>query len=109
MTLLHKKQVQHIPGIPAHYSQQILELFQPLPKGTFLILFGSRAKGNYREGSDIDIAIQGKNITPKDRSAWLLKYETLNLPWKLDLVIYHHIKEPALVEHIDRVGIRILF
>ena len=97
-----------IPGISDPYSRQILELFQPLPRGVSLILFGSRAKGNYREGSDIDIAIQGKNVTPKNRGVWLLKYETLNLPWKLDLVIYQHIKEPALIEHIKRAGIRIL-
>ncbi|HBQ21962.1 MAG: hypothetical protein A2Z91_01210 [Deltaproteobacteria bacterium GWA2_38_16] len=100
--------MKNIPGIPNPHSQKILDLFWPLPKGSSLILFGSRAKGNYREGSDIDIAIQGKNIVSKDRTEWLLKYETLNLPWKLDLVIYRHIKEPALIEHIKRVGIRIL-
>ena len=99
---------QLIPGIPNHYGRQILELFQPLRKGTSLILFGSRAKGNYREGSDIDLAIKGADMTLKDRDRWLLKYETLNLPWKLDLVIYHHIKEPALLEHINRAGIQIL-
>ena len=97
-----------IAGIPNRYGYQILELFQPLRKGTSLILFGSRAKGNYREGSDIDIAIKGTDITPKDRDQWLLKYETLHLPWKLDLVIYHHIKEHALIEHINRTGIPIL-
>ena len=97
-----------IPGIPDPYGSQILDIFRPLQKGTSLILFGSRAKRNYREGSDIDVAIKGANITPKDRDHWLLKYEILNLPWKLDLVIYHHIKEPALIEHINRVGIRIL-
>ena len=101
-------QPQLIAGIPNHYSHKILNIFQPLHKGVSLILFGSRAKGKYREGSDIDIAIQGVGIALQDRDAWLLKYETLNLPWKLDLVIYHLIKEPALREHINRVGIRIL-
>ncbi len=108
MTPFPKKSVEMIPGIPHSMSDQILNLFRPLPKDTSLILFGSRAMGNYREGSDIDIAIQGTCITIKDRDTWLLKYETLNLPWKLDIVIYGHITESALIEHIDRVGIKIL-
>ena len=99
---------QIIPGIPNEYSHQILDIFRPLSKETSLILFGSRAKGNYREGSDIDLAIQGPHITLQDRDQWLLKYALLNLPWKLDLVIYHLIQEPAFIEHINRVGIRVL-
>lgn len=102
-----KTEPQIIPGIPNQYGRQILDVFRPLRKETSIILFGSRAKKKYREGSDIDIAIKGNHITPKDRDAWLLTYEALNLPWKLDLVIYHQIKEPALIEHINRVGIRL--
>ncbi|MBI2026836.1 MAG: nucleotidyltransferase domain-containing protein [Deltaproteobacteria bacterium] len=97
-----------ISGIEDQYAGQILDLFKPLPKGVGLILFGSRAKGNYREGSDIDIAITGDNVTLKDRDHWLLKYDNLNLPWKLDLVVYHLIEESALQSHIDRIGVRIL-
>ncbi len=97
-----------IHGIPDKYAEQILGLFKPFPKDAELILFGSRAKGNAREGSDIDVAIKGVSINLADRDHWLLKYDDLNLPWKLDLVIYNFIKEPALKEHIDRVGIRIL-
>lgn len=96
-----------IPGIENQYSHQILALFRPLKKEMSVILFGSRAKGNYREGSDIDIAIKGDTVTLKDRDRWLQKYETLNFPWKLDIVIYHFIKEGKLTEHIDRVGIKI--
>jgi len=97
-----------IPGIPDEYAEQILNLFKPLPKGAELVLFGSRAKGNAREGSDIDVAIKGTSVNLEDRDKWLLKYDDLNLPWKLDLVVYKLIKEPAFKEHIDRVGIRIL-
>ncbi|HLD75186.1 MAG TPA: nucleotidyltransferase domain-containing protein [Bdellovibrionota bacterium] len=97
-----------ISGIPDEYAKYILDLFRSLPQGAEIILFGSRAKGNAREGSDIDIAIKGKFITLEDRNTLLLKYDDLELPWKLDIVIYHLIKEPALKDHIDRAGIRIL-
>lgn len=93
-----------IPGIEDVYSNKIINIFQSLPSGTDVILFGSRAKGNYREGSDIDLALKGQTVSIDDRNYWLLAYSELNFPWILDLVIYEKIEEPALKEHIDRVG-----
>lgn len=96
-----------IPGIGEPYSHQIQKLLQGVPPTTEALLFGSRAKGNYREGSDIDIALKGRHATLDLRDELLNAYEELNLPWKLDLVIYEQIQEPALKEHIDRVGRRL--
>ena len=93
-----------IPGIPEPYSIKILELIATVSPDE-VILFGSRAKGNYREGSDIDLAIKGAHLTLEHRSSLQLKYPELNLPWKLDLVIYHLIEEPRLKEHIDQLGL----
>lgn len=95
---------QSIPGIVPSYSDLILNLFRSLPEGSEVILFGSRAKGNFREGSDIDLAIKGKRITQQHRDQCLVEYEDLYLPWRLDLVIYEFITESALREHIDRIG-----
>ncbi len=68
-------------------------------------IFGSRAKGNYKDGSDIDIAIKGDDLTFKDILHCTGKLEELNIPYKIDLLDYDKIKEPALKDHIDRVGI----
>ena len=69
------------------------------------ILYGSRAKGNYRNGSDIDLTLVGADL---DLST-LLKIENelddLFLPHKIDLSIFHKIENTDLVEHINRVGI----
>ena len=69
------------------------------------ILYGSRAKGNYRNGSDIDIALVGENL---DLTA-LFKIENeiddLLLPHKIDLSLFHKIENANLLEHIKRVGI----
>jgi predicted nucleotidyltransferase len=93
-----------IPGIEKKFSDSILELFQSLPAGCEIILFGSRSKGNYREGSDIDLALKGPAVSLEDRGRLLARYEDLYLPWKLDLVIYDLITDPALKNHIDRYG-----
>ena len=98
-----------IPGIEESYSNKILSLFKQFPKCQEVILFGSRAKGNFREGSDIDLALKGAELTLDLREEILEKYEALLLPWKLDIVIYSLIQEPALREHIDRVGQSLIF
>lgn len=69
------------------------------------VLYGSRAKGTYRNGSDIDITLHGSSL---DLSA-LMKIEhaldDLCLPYKIDLSIFHKIENPDLIEHITRVGV----
>jgi predicted nucleotidyltransferase len=71
------------------------------------IIFGSRAKGTYKPGSDVDIALKG-DLTFEDisRISYLLNEET-NMPYKFDILNYQTIKEPALTEHIDRIGIEL--
>jgi predicted nucleotidyltransferase len=85
----------------------IKEKLSSNPKVTEVILFGSRAKGNYKPGSDIDLAIKG-DVNLKDILSLLGKLDELNLPYKFDLIIFNHIQETELLEHIKRVG-KILF
>jgi len=66
------------------------------------IIFGSRAKGNYKKGSDIDIAVdQGEK-----KLSYLLNEET-NLPYFFDVVNRKKIKNKNLLEHIERAGVRL--
>jgi predicted nucleotidyltransferase len=69
-------------------------------------VFGSRAKGNYKNGSDVDIALKGEKITFKTISDinYELNEETL-MPYGFDILNYHTIQNPDLVEHIDRMGV----
>ncbi|GMQ30104.1 nucleotidyltransferase domain-containing protein [Algoriphagus confluentis] len=71
-------------------------------------IFGSRAKGNFRPGSDVDLALKGKNLDFETASkiGYILNEETL-MPYKFDVVNYHSIQEPELINHIDRVGIEV--
>ncbi|TFJ94186.1 nucleotidyltransferase family protein [Lentibacillus salicampi] len=72
------------------------------------VVFGSRALGNYKKGSDIDIAIKGSNVT--NHTAGQLS-ELLNeeypLPYFFDIVHYEGIKNEALIRHINEHGINI--
>jgi type I restriction enzyme S subunit len=82
--------------------QQVLETNPKIDKG---IIFGSRAKGTYKDGSDIDIAIKGVNLKLDDILTLKVKLDDWNLSYDIDLINYADIKEPALTDHIDRVGI----
>ncbi|MBE0492396.1 MAG: nucleotidyltransferase domain-containing protein [Sulfurospirillum sp.] len=63
------------------------------------IVFGSRAKGNYKKGSDVDLAIKGD----EKRLSYLLNEES-NLIYYFDVCNIEQIKNQKLKEHIQRVG-----
>ena len=68
------------------------------------ILYGSRAKGTYRNGSDIDLTLTGENLDLSTLFKIENEIDDLLLPYKIDLSIFHKIENPDLVEHINRVG-----
>ena len=68
------------------------------------ILYGSRAKGDYRAASDIDITLQGEQLDYAELVAIDNELDDLLLPYTIDLSLYHHIENPDLIEHIKRVG-----
>ena len=68
------------------------------------IIFGSRAKGTYSEGSDIDIAVIGNNISFNQLMDINIQIEDLGLLYKVDVIDYKNISTP-IGAHIDRVGL----
>lgn len=68
------------------------------------ILFGSRAKGTHKPGSDVDIALKGAGLTLNDLLTLSVALDELWIPLRVDLLLYNRIDEPALLDHIDRVG-----
>ncbi|WP_395947410.1 nucleotidyltransferase family protein [Caedibacter taeniospiralis] len=69
------------------------------------ILYGSRVKGNYRAGSDIDLTLKGKNLTLTDLFSLEEALDDLYLPYTFDLSIYTELNHSELKAHIDRIGI----
>ena len=69
-----------------------------------VLIFGSRAKGNYRPGSDIDLALVGDGITLRQRNEILNHIDDLGILYKIDLLDYNKIAGTPIGEHIDRVG-----
>ena len=92
-------------GIPESDLNALISELRKNKKITEIILFGSRAKGTFSNGSDIDIALKGSKLNLKDILDSKIGIDKLLLPYKIDLVIFKRIKEPALISHIKRVGV----
>jgi uncharacterized protein len=91
---LTKSELGHIVEAIARF-EEIVEV----------VVFGSRAKGNHKPGSDVDLAVKGDRITERTL-AQLADYlnEETPLPYFFDVVHYNRLDQQAVVDHIDRVG-----
>lgn len=86
--------------------ENIIAIIQQQPEVEEAIIFGSRAKDNYKNGSDVDIALKGTGVNHKTTGSisYVLNEETL-MPYKFDVLNYHTIANKDLVKHIDRAGV----
>jgi len=91
-------------GLPYNYILQINAVFNQYPAINEVVLFGSRAKGNYRDNSDIDLAIKGEDINLSTLQEIETKLEELYIPNAIDLLVFDNIKNLDLINHINRVG-----
>jgi len=91
-------------GLPDSLIEKINNILQNHSEVEEVLIYGSRAKGNYREGSDIDMVLKGELLTEDIRNRIFWEIDELNSPYTLDLSIYHQITSQELIQHIDRVG-----
>ena len=92
-------------GLKQDTINQINQVFSAYPEISKAIIYGSRAKGNYKPGSDIDLTLVADNINYHQLLEILNKIDDLLLPYFFDLSIFNSLNNPNLIEHIERVGI----
>ncbi|MFM2376248.1 MAG: hypothetical protein RLZZ165_1345 [Bacteroidota bacterium] len=91
-------------GLDEKTIDKIHSVFRKYPEIEEVILYGSRARGNYREGSDIDLTLKGRDVTEATRSNVGLDLDDLNTPYLFDLSVFHTLHTDHLLDHIHRVG-----
>jgi len=85
--------------------EEIDHILKQFPAIEEAFLFGSRAKGTFKSGSDVDIAIKGESVDHDVVAKLLFQLnEESALPYFFDVIHYEEISEKALLEHVDRVG-----
>ena len=90
-------------GLSKRNTECLQQVFVTYPEVQEVWLYGSRAKGNATEGSDIDLSLKGSQLTHRHQLQISEAIENLLLPYRVDLSMYDSLPIP-LKEHIQRVG-----
>ena len=91
-------------GLDKNVIEQIKNVFDEFPQIEEVLLYGSRAKGNYKPGSDIDLSLKGENLNHNLVNSVSIELDELFLPYIFDSSIFKQITNEDLIEHINRYG-----
>ncbi len=92
-------------GLKEETIKKINEVFSNYSEIKKVIIYGSRAKGSYKNGSDIDLTLIGENIKLEQLNKIDNELDNLMLPYSFDLSAYKELTNKEFIEHIDRVGL----
>lgn len=93
-------------GLSEITVQKICAVLARYPQVEQAILYGSRAKGNYKRGSDIDLTLRGgADLTLRVLYNIMDELDELLLPYTIDVSLYATISDAEVRAHIERVGI----
>lgn len=92
-------------GLDQATIEKVQRVFRECKEIDSAILYGSRAKGNHKPASDIDLTLEGPLLTMSILNHIRNALDDLNLPYSFDLSILADIENADLMEHIRRVGI----
>jgi len=91
-------------GLPDTTLATVRGILAACPQVATAILYGSRAKGNYKPGSDIDLTLTGEGLGYAELAHIANELEESDIPYRVDLSLLAAIDNPSLREHIERVG-----
>ena len=92
-------------GLPDKTLATIRHILAECPAVEKAILYGSRAKGNHRPGSDIDLTLIGDRLDLNTLGDLAARLDESSIPYQVDLSLWNRIDHAGLREHIERVGV----
>ena len=92
-------------GLPDEALTKLRNVFAQNPDIECVWIYGSRAKGNFRPGSDVDLSLQAPGMDSTQLLPLIQRIDDLLLPYQVDLSLLHQIDNPDLRDHIARVGL----
>lgn len=91
-------------GLPEKLLDRLKNVFSEFEEIDKVVLYGSRATGRFREGSDIDLVIYAEGLTNDDYTRLMDRIDQLNSPYKFDVSLHHQIDSANLSAHIKEFG-----
>ena len=92
-------------GLPDETVAKIAGVLARFPAVERAVLFGSRAKGTHKRGSDIDLAISGAGLDWRTVGRLYDALDDLLLPYRFSLILFDAGTDPDVAAHVARVGI----
>ncbi|MCI5830778.1 MAG: nucleotidyltransferase domain-containing protein [Treponema sp.] len=90
-------------GLSEKHLQIINGIYSKYPEIQKVLVYGSRALGTYRPGSDIDMTIIG-DVSSQALFKIINDFDDSMLPYLVDISIFSKLKNPGLIEHINTFG-----
>lgn len=91
-------------GLSSDTLARMQTVFAHYPQVETVLIYGSRAKGNFRPGSDIDLTLMGSELNNEVLDRILVELDELNTPYMLDVSLFGQIASQPLLQHIERMG-----
>lgn len=92
-------------GLKDRYRAALIDILRANEKVERVVLFGSRATGNHRPRSDVDLVLSGPELSLRDQARLSMAIEETSVPQRVDLLLRHHIEDERLLDHIDCYGV----
>jgi uncharacterized protein len=92
-------------GLPAETVKRITGVLAHFPEVKTAVLFGSRAKGAHKPGSDIDLSLAGEGLDWRTVGKIYDALDDLLLPYRFSLILFDRNTDPDVAAHVARVGV----
>ncbi|MBN1960396.1 MAG: nucleotidyltransferase domain-containing protein [Deltaproteobacteria bacterium] len=91
-------------GLSQHIIDKILEVFTKHHKIERVVIFGSRALGNFKSYSDIDLAVYGEQLEANEFSRLSFELHELPIVFSIDVIHANQISNQALLDRVESEG-----
>ena len=92
-------------GLSDRTLNTLYSIFQKYPDIKQAVIYGSRAKGNFKKGSDIDLSLKtNETFSHRDLANIADDFDESDMPYFVDVSVYDNLSNKDLKDHIDRVG-----
>ncbi len=92
-------------GLSELERANLQQVFARYPQVERVILYGSRARGDFKPGSDLDLTLYGSQLSQSMLSKIEAEIDDLLLPYKIDLSIFADIDNENLKLNIQKQGV----
>lgn len=95
-------------GLSEEIVEDVINIIKQYSEVEKAVIFGSRARGDYKKTSDIDIALFGDKLTHTINTKIFYELDELYMPYKIDLINFNTLSEENKIrENILKEGVEI--